>query len=401
MIYDPARHEPLPPVTWSEDGAQEAIRRIVADAEQHFSPEGYWPPHPRDTEGAATEPFTPLYMGALGVIWALQHLRDAGAARLSRDYMPYLQRLQADNRRWLAEQYEASQGAYLMGDTPHLLMSLAASPTDAAVRDQLERLIADNIDHPTRELMWGAPGTMLAALFLYQRTGEDRWAQQFRLTAGKLWSQLQWSEEFACHYWTQDLYGRQSTYLDAVHGFVATAVPLIHGRALLAPAQWNAWLECITNTIRRTATWQGAQVNWRAYLVVPDGQRPRFLMQFCHGAPGFVICLGDLPSDALDSLLEAAGETIWSAGPLTKGSNLCHGTGGNGYAFLKLYQRTGDSKWLERARGFAMHGIAQTEADLRQYGQGRYSLWTGDVGFAIYLWQCLQGTAVFPTLDVF
>jgi hypothetical protein len=31
----------------------------------------------------------------------------------------------------------------------------------------------------------------------------------------------------------------------------------------------------------------------------------------------------------------------------------------------------------------------------------RYSLWTGDPGFAIYLWDCLRGCADFPTLDVF
>jgi len=82
-------------------------------------------------------------------------------------------------------------------------------------------------------------------------------------------------------------------------------------------------------------------------------------------------------------------------------SNLCHGTGGNGYAFLKLYQRTGDANWLQRARAFAMHGIAQTEVDAQEYGQMRYSLWTGDPGLAIYLWDCLRGRADFPTLDVF
>ena len=80
---------------------------------------------------------------------------------------------------------------------------------------------------------------------------------------------------------------------------------------------------------------------------------------------------------------------------------MCHGSGGNGCAFLKLFQRTGDALWLQRARAFAMHGIAQTEAHARQYGQGRYSLWTGDPGFAIYLWDCLQAQACFPTLDVF
>jgi hypothetical protein len=124
-------------------------------------------------------------------------------------------------------------------------------------------------------------------------------------------------------------------------------------------------------------------------------------MQFCHGAPGFVICLADFPGAALDELLLRAGEAIWSAGPLTKGSNLCHGTGGNGYAFLKLYRRTGDARWLERARAFAMHGLTQMEADERQHGQLRYSLWTGDPGFAIYLHDCLRATAAFPALDVF
>jgi hypothetical protein len=35
---------------------------------------------------------------------------------------------------------------------------------------------------------------------------------------------------------------------------------------------------------------------------------------------------------------------------VAKGSNLCHGAGGNGYVFLKLHRRTADPVWLERAR---------------------------------------------------
>ena len=125
------------------------------------------------------------------------------------------------------------------------------------------------------------------------------------------------------------------------------------------------------------------------------------LMQFCHGAPGFIICLADLPGPSLDALLLAAGEATWAAGPLTKGANLCHGTAGNGYALLKLYRRTGDKAWLERARAFAMHAIAQCERDALTYGQMHYSLWTGDLGLAIYLWDCVRAGADFPSLDVF
>ena len=147
-----------------------------------------------------------------------------------------------------------------------------------------------------------------------------------------------------------------------MHGFVGNALPLIQGRHLLDAAAWSAWQACIANTVERTATWEGAMANWRDLLDMPAGYSWRRLMQFCHGAPGFVVCLGDFPGTALDALLIAAGEAIWAAGPLAKGSNLCHGTGGNGYAFLKLYRRTGEALWLERAHGFAMHGMVQTSA---------------------------------------
>jgi Lanthionine synthetase C-like protein len=57
----------------------------------------------------------------------------------------------------------------------------------------------------------------------------------------------------------------------------------------------------------------------------------------------------------------AGGELTWHAGPLAKGSNLCHGTAGNAYAFLVLHRRSGDELWLDRARSFAMHAIGQVD----------------------------------------
>ena len=188
-----------------------------------------------------------------------------------------------------------------------------------------------------------------------------------------------------CHYWTQDLYGATHTYIDAVHGFVGTASPLIRGRHLLDEREWAEWQRCIANTVRRCATIENGLVNWRPRLTQPEGRDARMLMQFCHGAPGFVITLAEFPGDSLDDLLLAGGEATWRAGPLTKGSNICHGTGGNGYAFLKLYERTGDAMWLERARA-VRDACDRTDADhAARYGQMRYSLWTGDPGFAVFL----------------
>ena len=399
MLYDPARHEPLQPQPWNEAKARAAIGGIVAHAEAAYRGERCWPVHALDREGEESDPVeTPLYHGAAGVIWALHYLRDCGAAALSRDYLAGWQELLAANRRWLEANAPAEHASYLMGDTPILMMALGRAP---GLGDALARLLAANRLHPGRELMWGAPGTLLAALFLHAHTGEARWAELFRQAAGTLWTQLVWSDERQCAYWTQELYGRTSTYLDAVHGFVATAAPLIKGRHLLGDAAWQGWRDCIANTVRRTAVCEGGQATWHPQLAGTGRENAKKLLQFCHGAPGFVISLADFPGEELDELLLAAGATTWSAGPLNKGSNLCHGTAGNGYAFLVLHQRTGDPVWLDRARAFAMHALMQYERAACEYGQLRYSLWTGDLGLAVYLWDCIHARPRFPTLDVF
>ena len=102
----------------------------------------------------------------------------------------------------------------------------------------------------------------------------------------------------------------------------------------------------------------------------------------------------------MDRMLVQAGNLIWKAGPLNKGPGVCHGTAGNGYAFLKLHMRTGDQRWLTRARAFAMHAIAQSEQARQQHGRRRYSLWTGDPGLAVYLWHCVTGSGGLPAFDV-
>jgi hypothetical protein len=35
-----------------------------------------------------------------------------------------------------------------------------------------------------------------------------------------------------------------------------------------------------------------------------------------------------------------------------------------------------------------------------QHGRGRYSLWTGDVGAALFLWGCITADSSMPALDV-
>jgi len=184
-----------------------------------------------------------------------------------------------------------------------------------------------------------------------------------------------------------------------VHGFAGNVFPMIRARTLLTTSKQEELISRIMKTTLRTARVDEQYANW-----TPAAGGIRWLVQHCHGAPGMITCLADLPVGAnpnFDQLLEKGGELTWRAGPLTKGPNLCHGTAGNGYAFLKLYSRTGERKWLDRARAFAMHAIHQSERHAQEYGQRRYSLWTGDLGLSVYLWDCIQGIPKFPTMDVF
>ena len=104
-----------------------------------------------------------------------------------------------------------------------------------------------------------------------------------------------------------------------------------------------------------------------------------------------------------EELLLAGAELAWQAGPpsLEKGAGICHGTAGNGYAFLKAFERSGDERWLERARRFAVHALDQVERLRAEHGRGRYSLWTGDVGVALYAASCLEASARYPVVDSF
>ncbi|KAI8435024.1 hypothetical protein MSG28_003459 [Choristoneura fumiferana] len=77
------------------------------------------------------------------------------------------------------------------------------------------------------------------------------------------------------------------------------------------------------------------------------------LVQWCHGAPGFVpLCLLAHKVFDDDNYLRIAlqcGEVIWERGLSTKGYSICHGVSGNAYAFIQLYQATKKPVHLYRA----------------------------------------------------
>lgn len=141
---------------------------------------------------------------------------------------------------------------------------------------------------------------------------------------------------------------------------------------------------------------EGAKLLWAAWdeetnLFTQDlhGQIAQYLGP-AHGLAGNVNALREHVANAVlaERLDVALGATAQH-----------HGTAGNGYAFLKLFALTGDELWRECARRFAMHAISQVERERSALGRGRYTLWTGDVGVALYLQSCLDDDARVPTVD--
>jgi hypothetical protein len=124
-------------------------------------------------------------------------------------------------------------------------------------------------------------------------------------------------------------------------------------------------------------------------------------VQWCHGAAGFITSLAGLGDgdESHGALLYAAGELVWTAGPIARNRGLCHGTAGNGFAFLALFSRTRDERWLTRARAFAMHALAQVPRLRAATGHARYTLFTGDLGAALIAAACVHLNSTFPGID--
>lgn len=402
MLFDPTRHEALCATPWDEGFARQAISEIVADTLANFDTVALWPTHPRDADlGDASLPRAALYHGATGVIWALERLQAQSMVSSSFDFSDAIDALAEHNQRFnLASKIEPH--SYLLGDSGVLLFQFKHTRSPA-IADALFALVESNLYNPTQEFLWGSPGTLLVAVHMCEATSDERWRALFQRGVDILWTQMQPVVDSGDVWlWTQDMYGRRRQYLGGGHGFVGNIFPIVRGTRLLPSTQVAAFVERTLRVLNVAALNDAGMINWDSVFdASASGLPARPLVQDCHGAPGIICRLADAGSDELRALLLRGGELVWAAGPLTKGSGLCHGTAGNGFALLKLHTMTNDQKWLDRARAFAMHALAQSASQIVEHGQRRYSLWTGDPGVALFVAACSHGDSAFPTLDVF
>ena len=404
-LFDPARHEALADVPWDEAAARAGIQRIVAATLADYSAERLWPLHAKDDPPKPDSRYSNLYLGAGGLVWGLRHLAALGLAPSAAMFDALVPTLVQRNRD--EGDFEEGTASLLIGDAGLLLLQWQCAP-DAALADRLFDVVQGNLHHKALESLWGSPGTLQAAIHMAEATADPRWAELLEQGVRILWQQMHFDDALGAWFWQQDLYGQKVLYLGAGHGFAGNVYPVFRGAALLPADLVQGFADRALQTFTALAVRADGCASWHP---VHDPERVKHrlpIVQDCHGAPGLVCRLAGAPrTPAWDTLLLEAGELTWRAGPLSKGAGLCHGTAGNGYAFLKLAARSAGAGtstsvlWLHRARAFAMHALAQVGAQRAASGHARHALWTGDMGVALYVASCLHATPAFPTLDVF
>jgi hypothetical protein len=397
MLFSPGNHEPLTDEPWYEARVRERIGAIVAETDAAFDEEAFWTPvEDWDTGGgSAPLPLTTLYRGASGVVWGLDVLRRCGVAETRLDISAISLRAyeiwRANPAPERLDPPVRTHASLFDGDSGILLAAYLAEPS-ADLADALHARVRENWDCETNELMGGSPGTMIAAKAMLDRTGEERWAEAWRESADELWRR-----RYLDGFWTYPPYGKAP---GASHGIGTNASILLQGGELF-PAERHEPLKSGTaEALARVAVVEDGHANWS--MAVEDCGELEWMgeirLQWCHGGAGVVASASEFLAE---ELLLAGAELVWHAGPasMTKGPGICHGTAGNGYALLKTFARTGDERWLERARRFAVHALGQVERWREERGRGRYTLWTGDIGAALFAADCLEPRPATPIVD--
>lgn len=204
------------------------------------------------------------------------------------------------------------------------------------------------------ELLYGRVGYLYALLYVRKTVsptavddGLIRNVVQAVLSSGQRLSAEEKSRSPLMYQW------HDSFYLGAAHGLAGIFYMLLQVQSVLTEAE-------LTTLVRPS-------IDWLAALQYPSGNYPSSigsssdkLIHWCHGAPGTIhlLLLAHLAfrETRYLEMAKKCAEVIWHRGILKKGYGVCHGTAGNGYAFLRMYQVTRDCKYLHRAAKVRPHG---------------------------------------------
>lgn len=385
-LYNLERHESLIQLKWNPHQLEDYSQYILAKTISSFSNENYWPVHPLDatTDKIPSIGFNDFYFGAGGIFWALDYFKT----KHDLNYEEFYHNLK----------FDSEDNISLFFDRIAFLLFKEKISPSTENRELLYQQIKNSPNNDLNEILYGTPSTMLVAFNAFKLTGDERFKNVFQMLKENLISKWKYEEKYQCHLWTQH-FAESRHYIGAAHGTFGNLQVLLRAKELLNTDELKSIEVKTSDTFQKLASTTEEYANWPT---LADSEQ-KFLLHWCHGAPGAICALADqLPrTTENNNLILKSGELVWHAGPLKKGTSLCHGTSGNALAFLKIFKRTQDEKWLERAKAFSMHCLKQCEDLEKNYGQLRFSLWTGDLGLVWLNEQIKNHTADMPLLDVY
>ena len=200
-----------------------------------------------------------------------------------------------------------------MGDVEILLVQWRLSPSDA-LADQIFAGVAANVENPAREVMWGAPGTVLAALFMFRQVATNAGRKSTAEILNSSLTELEKNDDTTATS-TADLWTVNILPLAPSRVTAANVFAILKGRKYLD----SQTLKLVESRAKET-TERSAKAD-AAYANSPAGLGGTASSYNTVGAPGMITCLADLPAGAdevFDQLLAKGGELIWRAGPPQK-----------------------------------------------------------------------------------
>ncbi|KAL8621295.1 hypothetical protein ACOMHN_008120 [Nucella lapillus] len=248
------------------------------------------------------------------------------------------------------------------------------------------------------EHLYGRCGYLSALLFVQHHLGSDKVDREVIvkvtkaiLESGKVMGSQTKEGPPLMYLW------HNKKYLGAAHGLAGIFYTLL---LIKEPELWPEIEQVVRPCVDFLLSLQFASGNFPSSIGSSSGDR---LVQWCHGAPGWVLLFIAAYKTYNDKrYLDAADrccEVTWNRGLLKKGYGLCHGAAGNAYAFLAMFQLTHNQKHLYRAFKFAEWCSTMGERQCRTPDRP-FSLFEGLAGTVYYLVDMLDPqNARFPAFQ--
>ena len=238
--------------------------------------------------------------------------------------------------------------------------------------------------------MWGSPGTMLAAAAMHELTGEARWLDLWRESAA--WLRDEWDPETGL--WTQHLYGRVEQFIGPAHGFAGCVLALsrdaddeLHRRAAEA-----------TRPLRN----RGGRARELAARCLGRGPAtgsrrvdPRAVVSRCARCRRVACSVRARRRRARAVAARGRRADLARRAAVERGEPLPR--------HRRQRLRLPGAASSARAMSCGSSAPARSRCTHRpgaharaEFGRGRYTLWTGDPGTALYLADCLAGGGTVP-----